>query len=130
MTDSSSSKTAPPVLARLLYSGVLVYMSVDGFRHNETRVEIAREKGVPIPEVLVPFTTGMLLVANLLLLVWRFPKFAAGAVIVFFVGTTPAIHNFWELEGEERHGNKINFCKNLALIGGAIALLDEAAKDD
>ncbi|WP_410767472.1 DoxX family protein [Haloferax sp. DFSO60] len=130
MTDSSPSNTAPPLLARLLYSGILIYMSVDGFRHNEIRVEIAREKGVPIPEFLVPFTTGMLLVANVFLLLWRFPKLAAGAVIVFFVGTTPAIHNFWELEGEERHGNKINFCKNVALIGGAIALLDEAAKDD
>lgn len=120
----------PPLLGLLLYCGVLAYMSVDGFLHNEARVELAREKGTPMPEVLVPFTTGMLLVANLCLLLWRFPRAAAGAVILFFVGTTPVIHNFWELEGEERHGNKINFCKNLALIGGAIVLLDQASNDD
>lgn len=129
MSDASSSN-APPRSARLLYSGVLLYMAVDGFQHNEARVDLARSKGVPVPETLVPMTTGMLLVANLCLLVWRFPRAAAGAVILFFVGTTPMIHNFWELEGEERHSNKINFCKNLALMGGAIVLLDNAANDD
>ena len=130
MTESSSSDAAPPLSARLLYSGVLAYMSIDGFRHNEVRVDLARSKGVPVPEVAVPFTTGMLLVANLCLLFWRVPRAAAGAVILFFVGTTPVIHNFWDLEGEERHGNKINFCKNLALIGGAILLLSRAVDDE
>ena len=130
MTGSSSSGGAPPLLSRLLYGGVLLYMSVDGFRHNEERVELARSKGVPVPEFLVPATTGMFLVANLCLLLWRYPVAAIGGIIVFFVGTTPAIHDYWNLEGEERHGNKINFCKNLALLGGAVALLDATADDD
>lgn len=43
-------------------------------------------------------------------------------------GTPPSIHDFWTMEGEERHHNKINFLKNMALLGGAIILLEEAAK--
>jgi uncharacterized membrane protein YphA (DoxX/SURF4 family) len=101
-------------------------MAVDGFRSNEKRVEAAAESGVPVPEVMVPFVTGMLLVANLGLLFWKYPRLAAGAVVLFFLSTTPVIHNFWTMEGKERHANKINFCKNVALLGAAIVLLQEA----
>lgn len=33
------------------------------------------------------------------------------------------------MAGKERHGNKINFPKNVALLGGAVALLDAVAED-
>lgn len=130
MTESSDSSGAPSFLGRLLFSGVLTYMSVDGFLNNEKRVEIARSKDVPAPELLVPLSTGMFLVSNVLLLLWRVPAAAASGVVLFFVTTTPSIHDFWNLEGEERHANKINFCKNVALTGAAIAFLKEALSDD
>lgn len=128
MSDASGSDP-PSLLARLLYAGTLLYMSVDGFRHNEKRVELARDRGVPMPELMVPFATGLLLVASLMLVLWAWPLVAALLVIVFFVSTTPAIHNFWEMEGKERNDNKINFCKNVALVGAAVAFLDEARDD-
>ena len=127
MTDTTHANEPPTRLGRTLYSGILIYMAIDGFRNNEKRVEIARTSGVPIPEILVPFVTAMLLVANLGILFWRFPRASVGAVIVFFLGTTPSIHNFWTMEGKERHENKINFLKNVALLGAALVLLDEAS---
>ena len=130
MTDATPSNDPPSTLGRLLYGGILAYMAVDGFRNNEKRVEIARESGVPMPNVLVPFVTGMLLVANLGVVLWRFPRASAGALVVFFLGTTPSIHDFWTMEGKERHENKINFLKNVALLGGAIILLQEARKEE
>lgn len=131
MTDTTASNSDPPsALGRLLYSGILAIMAIDGFRNNDKRVDIARESGVPMPEVMVPFVTGVLLVANLGILLWKCPRAAAGALVVFFLGTTPVIHNFWTMEGEERQANKINFQKNVALLGGALLLLNEAAADD
>lgn len=132
MSEESAPATAdgergpPSLLGRGLYGGVLAYMAVDGFRNNEKRVDAARESGVPYPEYAVPFVTGMLLVANLGVLFWKYPRISAGAVVLFFVGTTPVIHNYWTMEGKERHSNRINFLKNLALLGGAIVLLAEA----
>ncbi|MXR52959.1 DoxX family protein [Halovenus sp. WSH3] len=120
------SDDAPSALGRALYSGILAYMALDGFKNNDKRVAVAEEKGVPAPEVLVPFVTGMLFVANLGILLWKYPRASAGALIVFFLGTTPSIHNFWTMEGQQRQSNKINFLKNLALIGGAIVLLEQA----
>lgn len=126
---SERQTQAPSRVGRLLYGGILAYMAVDGFMGNEKRVEIAREKGVPVPEFLVPFTTGMLLVANLGIVFWKYPRASAGAIIVFFLGTTPKIHDFWTMEGKERQANKINFCKNVALLGSAIMLLSKPAKE-
>ncbi|WP_348612847.1 DoxX family protein [Halobaculum rarum] len=120
---------SPSRLGRLMYSGILAYMAIDGFRNNDKRVEIAEEKGVPMPDVMVPFSTGMLLVANVGILLWRFPRLAAGALLVFFASTTPVIHDFWDQEGGERQGNKINFLKNVALMGCAVMLLDAAGDD-
>ena len=51
------------------------------------------------------------------------------ALVVFFVGTSPVIHDFWNLVGKERHNNKINFLKNCALLGCSILLLEAAAED-
>ncbi|MFC6826946.1 DoxX family protein [Halopelagius fulvigenes] len=123
-----TSNDPPSALGRLLYSGILAYMAIDGFKNNEKRVKAAEASGVPAPELLVPFVTGMLFVANLGILLWKYPRASAGALVVFFLGTTPVIHNFWTMEGEERQGNKINFLKNCALLGCSIMLLDEAAK--
>jgi uncharacterized membrane protein YphA (DoxX/SURF4 family) len=120
----------PSALGRSLYGGILVYMAIDGFRNNEKRVEVAENSGVPMPDVLVPFVTGMLLVANVGIILWKYPRASAGAVVLFFLGTTPAIHNFWTMDGKERQQNKINFLKNCALLGGAIVLLHEAADGD
>jgi uncharacterized membrane protein YphA (DoxX/SURF4 family) len=124
-----TSSTPPSALGRTLYSGVLAYMAYDGFKHNEKRVEAAAESGVPFPEYVVPFVTGMLFVANLGILLWKYPRASAGALVVFFVGTTPVIHNYWTMEGAERQGNRINFLKNLALLGCSVMLLAEAASD-
>lgn len=128
MSRSEPSDVPPSALGRGLYAAILAYMAIDGFKNNEKRVAIADEKGVPMPDVLVPFVTGMLFVANLGILFWKFPRLSAGALIVFFLGTTPSIHNFWTMEGKERQHNKINFLKNLALLGGAIVLLDAASE--
>ncbi|GAB7018324.1 DoxX family protein [Halostagnicola bangensis] len=129
MSDSDSSSEPPSALGRALYGGILAYMAVDGFKNNEKRVEVARAKGVPVPDLLVPFVTGMLFVANLGILFWKFPRASAGALIVFFLTTTPSIHDFWTMEGEERQANKINFLKNVALLGGAVILLEAADRD-
>ncbi len=124
--DDAATRDPPSALGRSLYGGILTYMALDGFKNNDKRVAVAEDKGIPMPDLLVPFVTGMLFVANLGIVLWRFPRAAAGAVIVFFLGTTPAIHDFWTMEGKQRHDNKINFLKNVALLGGAVMLLDQA----
>ena len=106
MTESEVTNTIPSFVRRALYGGILAYMAVDGFKNNDKRVDIAEKKGVPMLDVLVPFVTGMLLVANLGIILWKFPRASAGAPIVFSLGTTPFVHNFWTMEGEGAVGEQ------------------------
>jgi len=129
VTDAESSGSAPSGLGRLLFGGTLVYMSIDGFRNNDKRVEIAKSRGVPMPELLVPLATGLLLVCSLLLVFWVWPVLAAGGILAFFVSTTPSIHAFWKDEGGERANQQIHFSKNIALIGASIVFLIEALRN-
>lgn len=128
MTGAGSGDP-PSALGRTLYGGILAYMALDGFRNNDKRVAIAEEKGVPMPDLFVPFVTGMLFVANCGIVLWKFPRASAGALVVFFLGTTPAIHDFWRMDGQERQANKINFLKNVALLGAAVVFLDAADRE-
>jgi uncharacterized membrane protein YphA (DoxX/SURF4 family) len=49
----------------------------------------------------------------------------AAALVGFLAGVTPIMHDFWNLEDpEKRQGEMINFMKNVALLGGALALME------
>lgn len=91
---------------------------------NDNGVSVAEDKDVPMPDVLVPLVTGMSLVTNRGILLWKFPRASAGALIVFSLGTNPLSTISGQWKGKQRHGNKINFLNNIALLGGTILLTD------
>lgn len=129
MSETDTDDQAPSRLGRFLFGGTLIYMSVDGFKNNDKRVEIAEERGVPAPELLVPAATGLLLVSSLLFMVWAWPILAVAGILLFFVSTTPSIHSFWRFGGKERANQKIHFSKNIALIGAGVVFLKEALRN-
>jgi hypothetical protein len=45
------------------------------------------------------------------------------AIAGFLVGVSPLIHDFWNMEDpQQRQNEMINFSKNMALLGAALAL--------
>jgi uncharacterized membrane protein YphA (DoxX/SURF4 family) len=110
-------------IGRVLFGGVLAFMAFDNFRDMEGSVAYADANGVPAAETLVPFASGALLFGGSVLAVGKLPRFAAGAIATFFVGVTPGMHDFWNMEGDEREGQSIHFLKNLALLGAALSFL-------
>lgn len=110
-------------LARALFGGVLAFMALDNFRNLEGRVQYAESKGAPNPDITVPFATGALFFGGLGIAFWKLPTLAAGAVLTFFAGVTPEMHDFWEMEGDEQQQELIHFLKNAALFGAGLAFL-------
>jgi hypothetical protein len=52
------------------------------------------------------------------------PQWGLWLIVVFLVGVTPQIHNFWAVsDGMQRMGELTNLMKNVALLGAALALL-------
>jgi putative oxidoreductase len=74
--------------------------------------------------VAVPITGVDLILGGLSLLSGVKPKMGAAAIIGFLAGASPIMHDFWKLEDPNQRMNEmINFTKNMALAGAALALM-------
>ena len=117
---------APAKHGRLLYGGILFYTAVKNIQDLDGRVQYAEAKGVPVPDVLVPVASGLLLVGSVGVTLWRYPRLSAAAVASFLLGVTPFMHDFWNMESQERTGEKNQFLKNVTMLGAALMLLARA----
>lgn len=119
----------PSRLGRALYAGVLAYTAAENFQELEGRIEYARAKDVPLPDILVPLASGMLLLGSVGVLLWRAPRLATAAIVAWFVGITPTMHDFWNQDEEPRQTEQIQFLKNTALLGTAFMLFIRAVSE-
>ena len=110
-------------IGRALFGGVLAFMAFDNFRDIEGTIAYADANGVPVAGKLVPFASGALLFGGGALATGKARPLAAGAIATFFVGVTPGMHDFWNMDDDQREGQQIHFLKNLALLGAALSFL-------
>ena len=125
-TDDQSAGTGrnpPSLIGRLLYGGVLIFTGINHFQDEESMVAYSEAKGVPMADLAVPASGGLLLFSGLFLILWRLPRLAAGAAISFLVPSTLLMHDFWAVDEEEKQAEMNNFLKNVALLGAAFAFL-------
>jgi len=111
------------LLGRLLFGGVFAYNGLNHFLDAESMVGYAGAKGVPAPGIMIPISGGVLLFGGLGIAAGVLPTLAAGALIGFLLVTTPVMHDFWAVPEEQQQGELINFLKNVAMTGAALALL-------
>src|SRR5262245_30094867 len=83
------------MLGRLIFGGYFVYSGVNHFLNVQTMAQYAGAKGVPLPEVAVLGTGMLLLAGGISILFGLLPRIGLACIIVFFVGVTPMMHNFW-----------------------------------
>lgn len=117
-------------VARLLFGSVLAFSAIDNLRDLDGMIEYARAKNAPYPERTVPAASGALLLGSVGIVLWRLPKLAALSVLTFLIGTTPVMHDFWAVDEERKEAEQIQFIKNIGLIGGALAFLGHAKREN
>jgi uncharacterized membrane protein YphA (DoxX/SURF4 family) len=122
--------------ARLLTGSTYVLLGFDALRAPGGRVDLAapllaaiRTK-VPLPaddEVVVRGNAAVQVVAGTALAVGLAPRLSALALAGSLIPTTLAGHAYWAIEDPaERKAQRIQFHKNLAMIGGLLlAVLDD-----
>ncbi len=115
---------APFLIGRILLGGFFVSSGINHLRNRETMAGYAGSKGVPAPKWAVTASAVPLLVGGTSLLLGVKPKIGTIALLGFLAGVSPVMHDFWQNEDPgERQNNKINFMKNMALAGAALALM-------
>ncbi len=83
----------------------------------------ARQHKVPVPELAVLASGAMILVGSLLVVLGAWGDLGALLIAAFLVSITPVMHAYWlETEPMAKMGQRINFIKNTALLGGALVL--------
>ncbi len=115
---------APFLIGRLLFGGFFLYNGINHLRNRHQMAPYAESKGVPAPKFAVTASGIPLIVGGASILLGIKPKYGAAAIIGFLASVSPIMHDFWRNEDpNERQSNMINFMKNAALAGGAIALM-------
>ncbi len=115
---------APFLIGRILFGGFFLYNGIHHLMERKNMAAYTAQKGVPAPETAVTLTAVPLIVGGSSLLLGVKPKLGALAILGFLGGVSPIMHDFWRNEDpNERNNNMILFMKNVALAGGAPALM-------
>jgi putative oxidoreductase len=114
----------PFLAGRLLFGGFFLKSGIDHLRNRKQMAGYAESKGVPAPELAIAVSGIPLIVGGTSLLLGVKPKLGTLAILGFLASVSPVMHDFWRNEDpQEREKNMIDFAKNLALAGGALALM-------
>ncbi len=114
----------PFLIGRIVFGGFFLYNGINHFMQRKSLAQYAQAKNVPAPEGAVSATGVMQAVGGASILLGIKPKLGALAIIGFLAGVSPMMHNFWSVEDPgQRMNDMINFSKNLALLGAALALM-------
>lgn len=115
---------APFLIGRLLFGGYFIMAGINHFKKTAQLSQFAAAKKVPKPHVAVRVTGSMLLAGGTSILLGVKPKLGAAAILGFLAGVSPLMHDFWKQQSpEQRMNDMVNFTKNVALAGGALALM-------
>lgn len=108
----------------VLFGGYFVYNGVQHFIHRRGMIAYATAMGVPLANIAIP-VTGLLLLLGGLGLIFNFhPIIALWLLVIFLVPVTFKMHAFWNMTDlAVRAPNKINFFKNLGLLGAVLLLM-------
>lgn len=115
----TATSTPMLLLGRLLFGAYFLYNGISHLMNQDILAAYAASHAVPVPDLAVAGSGVLLILGGVSLLAGLWPKVGAACIILFLVGVTPVMHDFWNVQGPQRAAEMVNFFKNIALIGGA-----------
>lgn len=111
------------LVGRIIF-GLYWLMSAWGhLAHPSHSVGYAQSKGVPSPRAAIIVSGLLLLVGALSILLGVYPMVGIIALVVFLLAVSFKMHPYWTVQDPmARMGERINFMKNMALIGALLML--------
>lgn len=114
----------PFLIGRLVFGGFFLYNGINHLKERKSLTGYAQSKNVPMAEAAVTATGIAMIAGGTSILLGVKPKLGAAAIAIFLGGVSPVMHDFWRMEDPNQRMNEmVHFTKNLALLGGALALL-------
>jgi uncharacterized membrane protein YphA (DoxX/SURF4 family) len=112
------------LVGRIIFGGYWLMASFNHFKNLNAMSGYAKAKGTPFPRLAVAGTGVILLVGGLSMLLGVYPMIGIILLIIFLVGVSFQMHNFWKVDDAQmKQVDMINFTKNMALIGALLMFL-------
>jgi len=115
------------LIGRLLLGGFFINSGYNHFKSIDMMSAYAKSKGIPSAKAAVAFTGLLLAIGGLSILLGVYPRIGVIALVLFFVPVTFVMHAFWKVQDPQmKMGERVNFTKNVALLGAVLMLLSIA----
>lgn len=112
------------LIGRILLGGYFIYSGYGHFKNLAGMAGYAAMKKVPFARAAVIVSGVMLTLGGLAIVLNRFAILGMCLVVLFLIPTTIVMHAFWkETEPNARMMERIQFAKNVGLIGSLILLI-------
>ncbi len=112
------------LIGRSIFGGYFIYSGINHFMHREQLSQYANAKRLPSADAMVMASGAAMILGGSSIVLGVKPKLGVLAIAGFLASVSPTMHDFWRSEDpNQRQNDLINFSKNVALIGGALALL-------
>ena len=111
------------LIGRIVFGGFFLYNGINHFKQRQELAQYAGAKDVPYPEAAVTASGVMLAVGGASIMLGVKPQLGTLAILGFLAAASPTMHDFWSIEDpQQKQSEMINFSKNMALLGAALAL--------
>ena len=106
------------LIGRVIVGGFFLMNGFNHFAQLNMMTGYAKSKGVPAPALAVGGSGVLLLLGGLSLLLGYHPTIGATLLVIFLLGVSFGIHNFWTVQDPQaKQGEMVNFLKNMAILG-------------
>ena len=119
----SSYANPAMLLGRLFLALLFVVSGIGKITGYAATAALMTSKGLPMVEILLPLTIAVELGGGLLLAIGWKTRWAAAALFLFLIPTTLVFHQFWGIDPKLVQMQKVNFLKNIAIMGGMLMVL-------
>ena len=110
-------------LARVALAAPFIWLGLEAAADPGGRIELAANLGIPSPRTAVRVNGAAMVAGGLGLATGVLPRTAALGLVASMIPTTLAGHSFWQQRDPmSRKQNRIQFLKNVGLIGGLLAV--------
>lgn len=111
-------------LGRAILGGFFAYNGINHFQNTEALAGYAASKQVSDPERSVKIAGGVLLASGVSMFFGYKPRLGALGALGFLAAVSPIMHDYWNVEDpQQKQNDLIQFSKNVALIGAALAVI-------
>jgi putative oxidoreductase len=110
------------LVARILLALMFILAGFGKLAGLEGTAGYIASKGLPMPMVLAAGAGVLELAAGVLLVIGWQARWAALALAVFTLVASVLFHNYWAMPAEQQMMQQLMFLKNLAAIGGLLAI--------